>query len=168
MNDNPHPLRIAYVQAIRDAYHQWLNSTDRNPKLTESAAMKITRLGLSYNAYMDVSIRLCAPMASHFGWKYPYYNLVICDGTIAKVAKMVQYTSDLCTDDNDNLFEHELTYVTAYIDWWFGRGSRPHRNGVDTSQVRGEVAEYVCRLYGIPFISSNYNLICRALEHHGQ
>jgi hypothetical protein len=167
--DRIHPLRLAYNKAIERMYKQtpW---GDPNPIITEQAAMKIAKLGLDYGTYVDLAIRLCDGLAKHNGWKYPYYNVVVGDKVIAKVAKLTKYTE---LDDNDNdqseMFEHELLYATAYIAWWFGEGEKPQRDGVDVpTSIKGKVAEYLCRMYGVPSTSSNYNVICKSLETRRQ
>lgn len=162
-----HPLRASYIMMVRKNYGQFLKG-DKNPAFTEQAAMKITKMGLSYNAYMDVAIRLCDSFAKRNGWAYPYYNAVIGDKTINKVKSMINYTTDMDegSDDTD-LFESELGYAIDYIDWWFGRlENKPSREGTDTPvAIKSKVAEYVCRLHGVPYTSSNYNVICKAMEN---
>lgn len=141
---------------------------DSCPARTEQAAMKISGMGLNYETYVELAIKLCKSFMKHFGWKYPYYNAVISDKTIAKVKGMVNYADVLETKDDTELFENELLFATQYIEWWFGRGERPYRNGIDVPMtIRSDVAEYLCRLYGLQFTSSNYNIICRALERYG-
>lgn len=166
--DYVHPLRVAYIKEIRKQYKGFLRGDD-NPALSEKQAMKIQRLGLSYAAYMTVAVKLNAGTAKFLGWKYPYYNAVIGDKTIDKVKKMLNYTSDLANDNDareTDLFEQELIYATEYIEWWFGRGERPSRGEIDVPvSVKSAVAEYICRLRGIPYTSSNYNVICKALEN---
>lgn len=162
-----HPLRRAYAKVIYDVYGIPLRG-DQNPVLTEQAAMKINRLGIDYKTYMGVAVRLCGSLAKHNGWKYPYYNVVVGGKTIDKVQKMLEYTSAMDAGngiDEEWLFEQELTYALAYIDWWFGRGAKPSRNDneIDVT-LKGKVAEYICTLHGIRYTSSNYNVICKALE----
>jgi ribosomal protein S16 len=162
-----HPLRGAYAMVIYDVYGIPLRG-DQNPIVTEQQAMKINRLGIDYKTYMGVAVKLCASLAKHNGWKYPYYNVVVGDKTIAKVQKLLDCTSvlDASNDNGDEeSFEHELSYALAYIDWWMGKGAKPSRNGYKTDvAIVGKVAEYVCMLRGVRYTSSNYNVICRALE----
>lgn len=163
-----HPLRQAYIQAVYRQYGQRVRG-DKNPTFTEQAAMKISRLGLDYRTYMDAAMKLCAGWMEYRHWKYPYYNAVIGDQTIAKVKSLLEYTTLDDGGEEVDLFEYELLYATQYIEWWFGDGDRPRRNGVDVPmKIRDSVAQYLCNTYGVPFTSSNYNDVCRALEKaHG-
>lgn len=160
-----HPLRYAYIKTLRRLYGATVRG-DKNPDLTERAAMKIVKLGLDYNAYMDIAVKLCAGFAKEQGWKYPYYNVVIGDKTIDKVKRLTRYAElDMGDDDQSDVFEYELSYAVAYIDWWFGRGDKPIRGDTVTqTSIKTKVAEYLCRMYGIPHVTSNYNKICMALE----
>ena len=167
MDDSNHSLWKNYACAIGKHYHRRVGS-DKNPLLSERAAMKINKLGIDYGTYMDVAVRLCGWAVRDKGWPYPYYTLVISDGVINKIGKMMEYTSDL-DDDHDNdvsdLFESELSHAMAYIDWWFGKGDKPVRGDIEVpAAIKHKVAEYICRMYGIPYMSSNYNKICQALE----
>lgn len=165
MNKDVHPLRLAYAKAIRKLYGAYLQG-DKNPALTEQAAMKISRLGLDYNAYMDLAVRMCGKLASYNKWPYPYFSTVVSDKTISKVAKLIKYSDlDDADDDTSELFEQELYYATAYIGWWFGENDKPERGDGDVPvQIKSKVAEYLCRMYGVSCTTSNYNHICRSLE----
>lgn len=167
MNDNVHPLRAAYINIIRSRYHQFPTG-DKNPGLTERTAKVISDMGLTFDTYMDVAVRLCDGIAKFKGWAYPYYNVVIGQKTLDKIQKMLDYT-DVRIDNPDDvcLFEEEMCYASSYIDWWFGRGPRPRREHDTPVSIRGKVAEALCLMYGIAYTSSNYNLICRALEKNG-
>lgn len=163
-----HPLRQAYIKAVRKQYGKYVGG-DKDPCKTEQAAMKICKLGLDYAAYMDVALRLFDKFAKRKGWDYPYWSVIISPKTIARVAKMLNYTTDLDDDEETDLsgmFEAELGWATDYIEWWFGRGPKPRREDCsDVPQtVKSQVAEYLCRLHGLANTSSNYNTICEALE----
>ncbi len=163
-----HPLRSAYVDAVKKQFNITLWG-DKNTQLTEQAAMKIVKLGLDYRVYVEVALKLCAGVTKANGWPYPYYNVVIGDKTLDRVYKLLQYTEEVTTGEGGtDLFEHELIYATEYIEWWFGRGDKPsHGDVVVPGKVRSDVAAYLCKVYGIPFLSSNYNVICKALESTG-
>lgn len=168
-NGKVHPLRSAYISSVKRIYNKLLVG-DKNPALTERAAMKISKLGLSYDDYISMALKLCDSTAKYMGWEYPYYNAVIGDKTISKIENVLKYAPDAGKTDFDEeaLFEYELSYATEYICWWFGESPRPRREEDVPDGIKIKVAEYLCHIYGIPYTSSNYNMICQALEKHGR
>lgn len=168
--DGIHPLRTAYMRSVRKLYKAQVGG-DKDPCRTEMAAKKINALGLDYVAYVDVALKLLEPTMRFYGWPYPYWNSVISDKTIAKVQKLMRLTPSAVINDNldseEDMFEAELSYAIDYVEWWFGRGDRP-KHCIDVPQaIKTRVAEYLCRMWGIPHTSSNYNVLCEALENHG-
>lgn len=169
MNDNVHPLRAAYLAALRRMYNRILQG-DKNPKLTLTAAKKIAELGLCWDDYMDAAMKICGPTAKFLGMPYPYYNLVVGDKTIARIQAMLGYTRRVQGEElaEECLFEYELVYATAYLDWWLGNGEKPMRTKDVPAHIKSQVAEHLCKTYGVRFTTSNYNAICKAVEHNGQ
>lgn len=167
-----HPLRLAYIKAIKKAYGAYIQG-DKDPCKTETAARKICALGLDYDAYMDLVMKILEPLAKHFNWPYPYWNTAISDKTMAKVQKLIRLTPTTLINDNldceEDLFESELAYAVDYVDWWLGKGPKPRHADLDIPPaIKARVAEYLCRLWGVPFTSSNYNVICKTLETNGR
>lgn len=169
MNDHVHPLRAAYIAAVRKQCGQTLRG-DTNPRLTERVATKIAELGMPFDMYMDIAIKLCIPTAKFYRWPYPYFTMVVGDKTIAKIKELAK----LNTANNDNLdeeclFEQELAYATSYIDWWMGRIDTKPQRCIDVPvRIKSQVVMQLCKVYGVTCYTSNYNDVCRALEHYGR
>lgn len=168
MNTAMHPLRVAYRQAVRKEYGQSVGGSSDMVKV-EAAAMKISKTGLDYRSYMDVAVRMLEPTVKYKGWKYPYWSVVVSDKTIARVEKLAGLVSgaDMANDNPDEevQFEAELSYAVEYVDWWLGKGEKPVHPDIEINpQIKSRVAEYLCSMWGVPCLSSNYNTLCKELD----
>lgn len=166
-----HPLRLAYVCVVRKMYNDYIQG-DRNPCKTEAAARKVSGLGLDYNTYVELAMKILQPTAQYYRWPYPYWNAVISDKTIERVRKLAKLTP-VTVINNDNLdaeeelFEAELSYAVDYVEWWFGRlACKPSRcdDVVIAPAIKTRVVQYLSRMWGVPCTSSSYNVLCKALE----
>ena len=156
-----HPLRLAYVDYIKEHYgFQLWQST--KPERTEIVAQKVSRLGLGYAEFIDVAVTLWDVWAEKKGWPYPYWTLVTSDKTFERIGELSELTSFVADDDR---FELELLYAGNYISWVLGKVERKPRRyiAVDVN-TRARVAEYICTVYGVEFTSPNYNHIASQMR----
>jgi len=161
-----HPLKIEFNKYIQENYDAY--DGRENEERTEIVAQKVHNLGLSYGLFVEVACSLWYRWAKQKGWKYPYWSLVSSDKTFERIKDLIEYT-DVGSDVNVSEFEYELAYILDYIDWWMGVGDRPSHEHDVSARVKIEACEYVCQLYGIPFISSDYNYIAQQVEElHGE
>jgi len=161
-----HPLRKRFAEYIKKQYGAGLGA-DKNEGRTEVQAQKIAALGLPYSVYVEAACSLLHRWANHKGWKYPYWNVVTSDSTIGRIKTMLEYVDNLHSDaDYHAAFTDELSFALDYVWWLNGQGDvRPRRTRKRPSRnVTVEVSEYLCRMYGIPFVTSNYNEIAKELK----
>jgi hypothetical protein len=164
-----HPLRVAFAKYVKKQYGAWPGD-DKNAGRTEVQAQKVAGLGLTYAVYVEAACSLLHRWAEHKGWKYPYWNVVISDSTIGRIKVMLEYVDDMHNDaDYHAAFTDELSFALDYIWWLNGQGDiRPRRvRKRPLRSVTVDVAEYLCTMYGIPCVSSNYNVIAKELADFG-
>lgn len=160
-----HPLKAAYNAYIGEHYGAYDSREDEAK--AEVVAQKIHKLGLPYEAFVEVACSLWHRWTVQKGWKYPYWNLVVSDSTFDRLSKLLEYTDvgQVSVDE----FEYELAHLLDYINWWLGDGDKPVRELDVPVQIKIDVSEYVCEMYGIQFVSSDYNYIAQQVERvHGK
>lgn len=159
-----HPLRIVYNTYILQTYGIQ-SGRDKNIGRTEIVAQKVTALGLDYDMFVHIACTLWHKFAISKGWKYPYWNVVSSDNTFKRLHDMLMY-ADVLSDDTTfaNAFASELAYALDYIRWLGGViQSRPEKVCDTSIQVRVCVAEYICDVHGLSYITSSYNQLYNQL-----
>ena len=159
-----HRLRQAYMDAIREKYDIGLWG-DKYPEKTELLALRVDRLGVSYEMFAHLAVVLWADWAKKKGHSYPYWNIVMSEKSFERIGAYLSLLEGLDVPDvNPDALHDELAYATAYIEWMSGqRDRRPLSTGASV-EVKILVAEYLCRLHGLVLQSSNYNHIAEQLD----
>lgn len=163
-----HMLQSAFVSYIRREY----KCMPRIGKLyrPEEHAMAIRGLGINYDLYIELACGMIHDWSLAQGWKYPYWTAVMCDSSMSRISKLLVLAGDALADGEYNRkFQLELAYAQSYIDWYVGIDNvRPKRNGNVDSNLCIDVALYVCDVYGVECLSSNYNSIAAGIERNLQ
>lgn len=165
-----HPLRQAYNTYVRTHYHVSVYG-DKTPGKTDSAAARVQQLGLNYNDFIELAMKLWASYAASLNLPYPYWSMVICDNTFARLGKLLKMvdTDDTATSSGPvDAYQYELSFATAYIEWLQGKGDKPVRELQVDADIKHRVAKQLCMLYGIPYTSTDYNSIGLRLSNASQ
>lgn len=154
-----HRLQYAYIDYIQDTYacrpgHGRLYQPDKH-------AAAIHRLGLNYDLYVELACELFQDWADSHGWKYPYWTAIMSDLAMKRISALVGLSDATELDDNYTIkFQNELAYADSYIAWYNGNVAiKPKVYSVGNSDLRNDVAQYLCDMYGIEYLSTNYNFI---------
>lgn len=155
-----HPFRAEYCKFIKEEYGvtTW---GDKNPERTETFAQRVRKLGVPYACYVEVAVKLSEDWCYDEGMDYPYWNIITSDWVFEQVEsllssiQLVEGVPDVDTTD----FNSELVWARSYIEWWCGRDEKPGFRPKPPVKVKVRVAETLCRMYGVEYISSDYNVI---------
>lgn len=160
-----HPLKACYIQYIREHYGKkvWSDDYERTARI----AQKVHQLGVSYEIFIECAAMLWNDWSVKQGHPYPYWNVITSDGTFERLQELHTYSEYFSDDDYADDYESELKFAYSYVDWMLGNnGSKPHRaNGKPPAVVLMAAAECVCNWYGIPYLSSNYNVMAKQVLH---
>jgi len=158
----------AYEKVIREVYSISYRLSKHNESRTRKVEAKLLELGIDFDIYMEIAVSLYIDFAKLQGWKYPYWTVVTGDKAIARIRELVSYADMLDDDDGADigLLYVEIAFLDDYIDWYTGRSvdGKPFRGYAVSSKLQSVAAHYVCDVYGIPFISSDYNYIARRIH----
>jgi hypothetical protein len=133
-------------------------------KKAAQAASKVNKLGISYDLYVSLACQLWHDYAMKQGWKYPYWNVLFSDNTVARLKAILDLANEAEVDQVDVYeFSFELQYAMGYIDWYLGNGERPAKMHAASARTKMQVSRYICEIYGVPYVSSNYNTIAAEL-----
>jgi len=160
-----HPLQLAFIKHIKVAY-----SVAVNPKWLyhpDEKAERIRRLGVNYNTYVELACVMLHDWSAGIGWAYPYWNAVTSVSTVDRISRLLEIDGDVLVDSDYAFeFQRELAYAQHYIDWYIGVvDTRPRRNGEIDTGLRVDVAQYICDVYGVEYLSVNYNAIAASIEN---
>jgi len=160
-----HPLRIAYVTMLHDEYGVLLRG-DKNPIRTGAIADKVNALGLSYDMYMELAFGILKDSIDSRGDDaYPYWNMVTSDFVLGSVRKLIDITEEDQTSDVDSTFYAELHFALNYARWFQGLVDvKPRRIVIPDGKVKDAVMEYICTMYNVSYITSDYNKLAMQLE----
>lgn len=156
-----HPLKRAYNDAIRKEYGIKLWG-DKAPERTDIVAQRVDGLGIPYGTFITLALAMWDDWAQRKGHSYPFWNVVTSDQTFDRLKRYLSLTRD-AEDDGAPVeqFAGELEFALSYIRWLGGENpEHPERPTSSVSiMVKISVAEYICRLYGIPCVTSDYAYI---------
>jgi len=159
-----HPLKQAYIDVVWERYGARLGRGDKNPERTEVIAQKVIALGLDYNVFVSLAVRMWDGWADRQGWPYPYWNVVTGDATFQRLEQFIDLGGDTLDIDTASDFEAELMFAVSYVKWVRGlHGSKPRRIKDVCIKIQVAVAEHICRQYGVPSITSDLNYIAEQL-----
>jgi len=164
-----HGLQVAFIKYIQREYGVMPGVS--NMFHPEEKAASIRRLGIDYDLYVELACSMLDEWVELQGWKYPYWAAVTCDSTVKRIGKLLELAGDdaLADGEYNRMFQVELTYAQRYIDWYIGLSDvRPKHNGRGRvcGALRCDVAQYICDIYGVEYLSSNYNDIAAAIERN--
>lgn len=161
-----HALKRAYNGAIKSRYGVKLWG-DKHPERTEIIAQRVRQLGLDYDMFVNVALSLWDSWCEGQGHNYPYWNIITSDRTFEMLDSLGSLEdNETVKDDYGAEFMVELQYAQDFIAWWRGElNSKPISPRAST-KVKIQVAEYLCRMYGIEMLSSNYIDIAQMLNGH--
>lgn len=159
-----HSLQCSYIEYI---WHRYACRSGSNRLYQpDKHAADIHRLGLNYDLYVELACALLQNWSDLQGWKYPYWTAVMSNSTMQRMATIVRLSDATELDDGYALkFQQELAYADSYVAWYIGKAAaKPKVCGVRDMDLRDAVAQYLCAMHGIEYLSSNYNSIARAMD----
>lgn len=163
-----HPLRRAYIDLIDNEYGITLWG-DKTPQRTEAMARRVSAMGIPYPMFIRLAIMLWDEWSARKGHAYPYWNVVTSDATFETLKKYMDLVKDVDFNVVDpDEFAIEVEYAFAYIHWMIGQqAERPPRPTIASDNAKILAAEYICQIYGLDYVSSNYNDIARDIMAEG-
>lgn len=154
-----HPLKMAYIAYMRER-GAFVNG-DKNPNRTEIVAQKVRRLGIDNDAFVELAVSLWEKWSKEQGHPYPYWNMVTSDKTfewIESLLELGQLNGDLVADD----YVYEYMFAIDYVYWLLdGKDDKPTRLVVVGDETKIEVADALCREFGVACVSSDYSYIAQ-------
>jgi hypothetical protein len=164
MSNSLHPLKAEYNEYVRRQYGAKAYG-DPKPFETEIIATRVLKLGLDYAGFVEVACTLWQTFATKQGMKYPAWNLIKSNKTFERIAELYQVVEPAFADDSAVQYECELLFASQYLAWLDHKQlDKPQRQFDAPIDLRIKAAQQICKLHGIPFISSNYNCIYRQIH----
>jgi hypothetical protein len=161
-----HPLKKVYIDLVREQYGVKLWG-DKNPQRTEILAQRVTKTGLGYRGFLKLALELWDRWSRNQEHPYPYWNVVMSDKTFEALGKYTAMMAEIADVDNidAHVFLIEVEFAQAYIAWLNeDLDLRPRRVINTDTETRIKAAEYICRLYGIEFVSSELTMLARQIR----
>ena len=158
-----HALRDEYNHQVNRRYHVRIGG-DKDPERTELAAVRICALGIPFELFIDLALRIWEPYSKRMGWKYPYFSTVVGEKSIQRVKELLEYNDVTLAKDHSQEFEEEVIFATEYIHWMQGQLDHKPVRELDVGlDIRNQVSRYLCQLFGVP-PTDNYNSIALEIQ----
>lgn len=165
-------LHSMYCDMIRAKYDASYFGKEVNIERTECVEEKLAKLGIGYRLYIETVLAIYDEFARSAGLKYPAWNMITGDKAIARVRDIIRYSHLESTDEsiaNDELyilFQLEVEWLTTYIHWYCGVDTArpPRKEYTFPNRLKSVVADYICDMFRIQHVSSNYNYIAKQVS----
>lgn len=161
------------MSSLRSVYNAYVRSKykvecwgDSHPHQTELIELKVLKLGLNFEEFVEIACALWHEFALAHGMQYPVWRLVTGAKTFERIGTVLQVLEPTLQDPNYATYEFELLYAQQYMDWLAGSAPKPIHYLDVPDDVKWSVAKQLCREYQIPYLSSNYNIIYRQIHAH--